>query len=213
MNLPNLITLTRLIITAGVLGLLCAIDIGRSLDQKWLFQIAFWAFVVAALGDAVDGAIARRLDCVTRFGRVTDPLVDKVLICGVFILFLGDGFWVEGRNITGVAPWMVLVIIARELLVSLLRAKQEASKRAFGANWAGKLKMVLQSVTIGVILFRRGYGLELFDLLIVPLVWATVLATILSAIPYILRALQSGAAPSVAASRTQAAAGASGEAA
>lgn len=188
-NLPNLITVGRLILSAAVLGLLCAIDSGRVADQRPLLQIAFWCFVAAVLGDALDGAIARRLGCVTAFGRFADPLVDKILVCGVFVLFTGDAFWHAGANVTGVAPWMVLIIVARELLVSAIRASHEAAQRDFGATWAGKLKMVVQSATIGVIFVDLGFDAGSLAPAIGPLVWATVAVTILSAIPYVSRAL------------------------
>ena len=188
LNVPNAMTLARLILSVAVLGLLAAVDIGRHAEQRWLFQVAFWCFVAAAVSDALDGAIARRFGCVTTFGRITDPLVDKILVCGVFVLFMGDAFASSGGGAALVAPWMVILIIARELLVSTLRASQEAANRDFGANWAGKIKMILQSVTIGVILFRLGYGVDALAPAVAPLVWATVVVTVLSAVPYIIRA-------------------------
>lgn len=192
-NLPNLITVGRLVLSAAVLGLLCAIDSGRVAHQRPLLQLAFWCFLAAVLGDALDGAIARRMGCVTAFGRFTDPLVDKILVCGVFVLFTGDAFWRGGLNVTGVAPWMVLVIVARELLVSALRASHESAKRDFGANWAGKLKMIIQSATIGVIFVYLGFDAAFLTPIVAPLVWATVVVTILSAVPYLARARALGA--------------------
>lgn len=189
LNLPNLITLGRLFLTAALLGVLSGIDAVRFEHQGWLLRLSTVMFIVAAVLDAVDGPIARRLNCVTKFGRIVDPLVDKVMICGIFTILAGSGFTIEGRSVTGVEPWMVVVIVARELLVSGIRASQEAAQRAFGALWAGKLKMLVQSVTAGVIIARLGFHLgPVWETASELSLWLMVAVTVLSAIPYVIQA-------------------------
>ena len=89
-----------------------------------------------------------------------DPFCDKVLILGTFIYFAGPRFsveaWVEGEKLltmaTGIYPWMVVVIIARELLVTSIRGILESMGHTTGAKWAGKMKMILQSFILPLIL-------------------------------------------------------------
>ena len=111
---------------------------------------ALVVFVVAALTDALDGYFARLLDQGTAIGRQLDPLVDKVIVCGAFIYLLtvpGD---------TGLAPWMVTTIVVRELLIQGLRSHLEGGGQAFGAKTAGKLKTLVQCLSISAILVVLG---------------------------------------------------------
>ena len=186
MSIPNQITLGRLVLALVFFLVLSLFDAAR--PAYWLLLVGFWLFLVAALGDYLDGLLARMLKQVTPFGRIVDPVVDKVMICGAFVLFAGANFVHEGRNITGVYPWMVLVILIRELLVSAIRAHAEASGEAFGASWVGKVKMVVQSATVCVILGQLGWQLQSLDPLRIACVWITVIVTALSIMSYIRRA-------------------------
>jgi CDP-diacylglycerol--glycerol-3-phosphate 3-phosphatidyltransferase len=112
---------------------------------------ALVVFVVAASTDWLDGYLARRRGETTTLGRILDPFVDKVVVIGAFIFLLG-----VPQDETGLAPWMVTVVVARELLVTGLRSYLEGESVAFGADWMGKIKMVLQCVAIGCILFDLG---------------------------------------------------------
>ncbi len=143
-NAPNLLSLSRLPLTA-----LLVACVAREL---WAAGLA--AFAVAAFTDWADGWWARRYGPLTAVGRNLDPLTDKVLIAGAFISLIP----VEGA---GVAPWVATVVVCRELLVTGLRGIVEATGRTFGADWFGKLKMVLQcAVVVGVLLIQtlRGHG-------------------------------------------------------
>lgn len=133
-NVPNILTLSRLPLTV----LLCACIAERC----WL--AAFVVFVVASLTDWLDGWWARRYNQFTIFGRTFDPLIDKVLVGGAFIYLLDvPEAWLS--------PWMVTVVIGRELLITGVRGYIEALGKKFGADWFGKLKMVLQCVVLLVI--------------------------------------------------------------
>ncbi len=169
-------------------ALLSWFDAAELDKQRWLLQVCFVLFLIAALGDILDGLLARMLHAVTSFGRIVDPVVDKVLICGAFLLFAAHPFWDGERNITGVAPWMVLVILGRELLVSAVRSHVESEGQEFGASWVGKAKMFVQSVTIGVVLGQLAWDLDALAPVRIASVWITVIVTVLSAISYVHRA-------------------------
>ncbi len=139
LNLPNALTLGRLVLSIILFALL-AFD--------WL-ATALVLFVIAASTDWLDGYLARRRGETTTLGRILDPFVDKVVVIGSFIFLLPV-------DDSGLAPWMVTVVVARELLVTGLRSYLEGENVAFGADWMGKIKMILQCVAIGCILFDLG---------------------------------------------------------
>lgn len=157
MNLPNQITTARLFLSIAFLVLLGAFDWHKQPQQIWMMDAAFVVFIVAALSDILDGHLARKHNQITAFGRILDPFVDKVLVLGAFVMFLGSNFNnADGKSASGMEAWMVIIIIARELLVSGLRGFSESQGKSYAANWWGKIKMLLQSVTIGWILTSLG---------------------------------------------------------
>ena len=124
-------------------------------------DIAFVVFVVAGVTDLVDGHIARKLGVASKFGRMIDPLADKVLVCGAFICFAIIG---EPRlfNLPEAALkiilWLVAaVIISREVFVTVLRHIAEARGIDFPATVSGKIKMFLQSFAIGTVLIKAAH--------------------------------------------------------
>lgn len=199
-HIPNLLTMLRLALAAVFFTLLASYQFGA--NQAWLLIPAMALFITAALTDTLDGILARRWEVESKFGRIMDPFCDKVLILGAFVLLAGPSFSyedfraVDGLAVvhivqaSGVYPWMVVVMLARELLVTGIRGEMEGTGHKFGANLWGKLKMILQSVGVPVVLliaylidiefqFARGLTLPR-DIL----VYATVLVTVLSGIPY-----------------------------
>jgi CDP-diacylglycerol---glycerol-3-phosphate 3-phosphatidyltransferase len=134
-NVPNCLTLSRLVLAVVVFALIAC---GR-------YTAALIVFGLAALTDALDGYFARLLNQATALGRQLDPLVDKVIVSGGFIYLLT----VPG---SGLAPWMVTVIVVRELLIQGLRSLLEGRGQAFGARWAGKVKTTFQCLAIAAIL-------------------------------------------------------------
>jgi len=191
-NLPNQITLARLVLAVIFCFLLTRFD-GRQRERMtglvdWTLAI----FVIAALSDALDGYLARRSNQVTTFGRVVDPFVDKMLVLGGFVLMLGRNFLDAsgGASLTGLEPWMVVVILGRELLVTGLRGFSEVRGSPFAANAAGKLKMWVQSVTIGWILISltRGHDSATWITLRGWWIGATVVVTVLSLLAYLVQA-------------------------
>jgi CDP-diacylglycerol--glycerol-3-phosphate 3-phosphatidyltransferase len=208
-HVPNALTALRLLLAGLFFGMLSYYQsnslVGSHGDVVWL-NIAFIIYLFALVTDFLDGFLARRWKVEGAFGRVVDPFVDKVLVLGSFIFFAGKNFTIpladasaipqNIKTITGVVPWMVVVILARELLVTSLRGSMEAEGEAFGAQFSGKLKMVFQSVTILVILVYVNYrgrltesqdrGAEIFrDYCI----WATLAITVLSGLLYVRQAV------------------------
>lgn len=173
-------------------------DLGNPPEARavWLV-VAAVLFIVAALTDAADGYLARRWKVISRFGRVMDPFADKVLVLSAFILLAGPQFRsVDGVQVSGVLPWMAVVILARELLVTTIRGVYEAEGVDFSAGPAGKLKMVLQSGVVPAILLIVGLGGgaegTFWRWVIAALAWATVLVTVWSGIPYVTKAVRAG---------------------
>lgn len=177
-NLPNQISAARL-------GLALLLFVLLAFDQM---AAGLVVFVLAAGSDAVDGYVARRLGQVTTLGRMLDPFVDKVVVLGAFIFLLPVGG-------SGLQPWMVTVIVARELLVTALRSYLERQGADFSASFSGKLKMVLQCVAIGWILlylaaFAATDHADWAGWVRDALVWIAVLVTIASGVVYLRRAFE-----------------------
>ena len=134
-NVPNCLTTVRFVLALAVIPLI---------DWHW-YMAATIVFLVAVSTDWMDGYYARRYGQVTKLGRIFDPFVDKIIICGAFIALVA----IEN---SGVAPWMAIVVVARELLVTSLRGIIEGAGGDFSASWLGKWKMVLQCVAVVAVL-------------------------------------------------------------
>ena len=139
-NVPNRISAARLVLAVGVFAFL----------EAGFYQIALILFLIAAGTDWVDGWYARKYDQVTKLGRILDPFCDKILICGTYVLLA-----IEMSNQSPAFPWyarimgwMAIVVVGRELLVTVIRSMVEGSGGDFSANMAGKLKMWFQCIAI-----------------------------------------------------------------
>ncbi len=178
-TVPNLISLARL-----VLAIMLFAVVEEAVGEQPL--VALVLFVIAAATDWVDGWYARRFHQVSRLGRIFDPLVDKVIVCGTFVL-LAD------RTGSALLPWMAVVIVVRELVVTAIRAEMERAGRDFSAGWSGKLKMVFQCVAIGLELGSRVWpGLATGGVTVhqaaAAVAWLAVVTTIWSGVEYIVAA-------------------------
>ena len=142
MNLPNTLTVSRLIAAVVVM-------LAMALPIPFSSTLAFVVFVVASITDYWDGKLARSHYGVTTFGKLMDPLADKVLVCAALVSFVGIRLHFE-PNYSLVPAWVVVVIIAREFAVTGLRllAASASQRRIISAgNW-GKLKTVWQMTAI-----------------------------------------------------------------
>ncbi len=200
-SIPNLLTWSRLALVPVFVVLVAMYRFPE--HNAWALLAGAIVFVIASLTDAADGYLARRWNAVSAFGRVMDPVADKALVLGAFVMLCGPNFAnSDGDLVTRVAPWMVVVIIARELLVTSIRSVMESSGVEFGAVWAGKLKMILQSIVVPIVLLLiwfepRGATIDGWQQTVIALlVWATVIATVVSGVPYVTKALSARAGAS-----------------
>ncbi len=206
-HVPNLLTGARLLLAGVFFGMLGYYQY-KGRGAPWLLNIAFGVYLVALITDFLDGYLARLWKVEGAFGRVVDPFVDKVLVIGSFIFFAGKNFIIPDLSshdaanryvmytITGVAPWMVVVILSRELLVTSFRALSEGSGQNFGAAFSGKVKMVFQSITILAILIyvnyfaaRTGNEEKYIRYFRDFCIWGTLLITVASGWLYVRRAV------------------------
>ncbi len=194
LNIANILTLLRLLLALVVFFTIRLADTPGGRPLWYLIGLAI--FMLALATDWLDGFVARRFNLETTFGRVADPFVDKLLVCGTFMLFAiclnGNPYLTpEGeRYLANVAPWMVMVIVGREFLISALRGFAESRNIKFGANFWGKQKMVFQSVAICAVFLHQAvlYTHFAFALLTTVLIWLAVGWTLLSGVLYIFRA-------------------------
>lgn len=177
LNLPNLITVSRLVLAIVLFSLIATGD-------WWLTSTAL--FVFAASTDALDGYLARRYKQITVLGRILDPFVDKVIVCGAFVFLLED----KSTPGCGVTAWIVITIIGREMLVSSLRGILEKEGKDFSASFSGKAKMTLQCMAVTGCLVSLSPDITAAWVPITRdiLLWSAVAVTIWSGLIYVIRA-------------------------
>jgi CDP-diacylglycerol---glycerol-3-phosphate 3-phosphatidyltransferase len=176
-NVPNQLTALRMLLAIIMFAII-------PLDY---FLTALVVFLVAASTDWVDGYWARRYGQVTKVGRIFDPFVDKFIICGAFIYLAA----VPG---SGIRPWMAVLVVARELLVTALRGQVEGEGVDFSAKTSGKLKMVFQCAAAAVSLWTLSYvttSLPPWALYTrTACVWLAIVTTVYSGGVYVLAAIR-----------------------
>ncbi len=138
LNLANLITISRFLL-AAILALLLMLPPSNSVGL-----IAFVVFAIAAISDWLDGYIARKYNLVTDFGKLMDPLADKVLVLTALIMLIPLG---------RIPAWIALLIIVREVVVTGLRGIASQKGVAVAASKTGKVKSTLQYIGLGVLIF------------------------------------------------------------
>jgi CDP-diacylglycerol--glycerol-3-phosphate 3-phosphatidyltransferase len=176
LNGPNVLTLTRIPLSAALFVCIAL--------EAWTAGLV--VFLVASVTDWLDGVWARRAGLVTVFGRNLDPLLDKVLVGGAFI-FLIPVPGLDGLPV--VTPWMVTVVVGRELLITGLRGYMETVGVKFGADRWGKIKMILQCVVLIAVLAALAFRPPVeAQVGIDVLMYAMLLATVLSGAKYVVKA-------------------------
>ena len=199
-KLPNQLTVARIGLAGAFFVLLGLFEHG-SPRAALLLNVALGVYIVPGITDVLDGWIARRYNWTSAFGRITDPFVDKVLVVGAFAMFTGSNFafpagaccdrelpaWLTGHMTSAVQAWMVVVIMAREFIVSAVRGYSESQGIKFPATPAGKIKMLIQSICICLILFQvANFPHVLWAVwLKAILVWLAVIVTVLSGLAYV----------------------------
>ena len=168
MNLPNKLTVLRVIMVPFFVFFMLT-DAGGAAN-KW---IALALFVIASLTDMLDGKIARKYHLVTNFGKFMDPLADKLLVCSAMICLIPSG---------KLDAAIVIVIIAREFIISGFRLVASDAGIVIAASYWGKFKTVFQMAMIIVLIADFG---GVFDLIGTALIWIAVALTVISLIDYV----------------------------
>ncbi len=163
-QIPNILTMGRLVLTIVFLAMILMAPpyyAEGEVSFPGFLDIAFILFVIAGLTDIADGIAARRLNVTSKFGRMVDPLADKILVCGAFTCFalIGQPRLFElGPASLAVIHWLTLaVLVAREAYVTVLRHIAEARGINFAATKSGKIKMFLQSFAIGTVIIKMAH--------------------------------------------------------
>ena len=169
MNLPNKLTLLRIALVP--LFILCFYIKG-----EWGMYVAAVIFVAAFITDIADGYIARSRNLITDFGKLMDPIADKLLTASALIMLTAKGL---------LSPIAVIIIIAREFLISGFRLVSAGNGVVIAANWLGKLKTTTQAVAMVMVMLHNlvikvfGFPLDVW------MVWVSVFFTVISAVDYI----------------------------
>lgn len=182
LNLPNAITFLRLVLSLVLFALIQSGDC-------WLWAAGLFVFAVAT--DVLDGWIARKYKLITQLGRIMDPFVDKFITGGTFLFLL------PVARQSGVDPWMVVIVIGREMLVTSLRGFLERQGADFSASASGKLKMFLQCAAATAALLSMHPSLSTSALAGVSftafrdtLLWLMVAVTVWSGYIYVRRGIE-----------------------
>ena len=170
MNLPNKLTVLRVIMVPFFVFFMLT-DVGGPAN-KW---IALILFCVASLTDMLDGKIARKYNLVTNFGKFMDPLADKLLVCSAMICMIEMG---------KLPAWIVIVIIAREFIISGFRLVASDNGIVIAASYWGKFKTVSQMFMLIVLIADFGC---VFDIIAQVLIWVALALTIISLIDYVVK--------------------------
>jgi len=170
MNLPNKITLFRVILTPVFIFFMLMPTI------PYNNIIALAIFIIASLSDMLDGKIARKYNLVTDFGKFMDPLADKLLVCSSLILFVG---------LDRVNSVIVIVIIAREFIISGFRLVAADKGIVIAAGIWGKIKTAVSMVMCCVVILHLDF--PVYAIIENVLIWASLALTVISLLDYLIR--------------------------
>lgn len=169
MNLPNKLTVFRVIlIVPFVLFLLTGIG---GVYSDW---IALAIFIVASLTDLLDGKIARKYNLVTNFGKFMDPLADKLLVCSAMICLI---------EMDRIPAWIVIIIIAREFIISGFRLIASDNNIVIAASYWGKFKTTFQMIMVCLMIAN----IPVLNILTQITMWISLVLTIVSLVDYIVK--------------------------
>lgn len=168
MNLPNKLTIFRVILIPFFVVLLL-LDI--TAFDKW---IALAIFIIASLTDFLDGHIARKYNLVTNFGKFMDPLADKLLVCSAMICLV---------ELARIPAWVVIIIIAREFIISGFRLVASDNGVVIAASYWGKFKTVFQMIMICLMIA----DLPPLALVTQIVMWVALVLTVVSLVDYLIK--------------------------
>ncbi|MBQ7858635.1 MAG: CDP-diacylglycerol--glycerol-3-phosphate 3-phosphatidyltransferase [Faecalibacterium sp.] len=182
MNLPNKLTMARMLLVPVFMVFVSLSQYGASGYQAWHYLVAGIVFAAASFTDFLDGYLARKWKMVTDFGKFADPLADKLLTTVAFLYMMRDGVC---------SPVVVSLILAREFAVSGLRMVAAGAKdgKVIAANMWGKVKTVLQMITIILYFFAAALApadaVGLVQLVSSLLCWVVAAVTLISGVKYL----------------------------
>ena len=168
MNLPNKLTIFRVILIPFFIVFLL---VPITPVDKW---IALAIFIIASLTDLLDGKIARKYGLVTNFGKFMDPLADKLLVCSALICLI---------ELDRIPSWMVIVIIAREFIISGFRLVAADNGVVIAASYWGKFKTTFQMVAVCLLIA----DIEALGLFTQIVLWIAVILTVVSLVDYLIK--------------------------
>ena len=171
MNLPNKLTTFRVILIPFFVFFMLAPNM-TGINH----YIAAAIFIVASLTDLLDGKIARKYHLVTNFGKFMDPLADKLLVCSAMICLIQTG---------QLAAWIVVIIIAREFIISGFRLIASDNGVVIAASYWGKFKTTFQMLMVIVLILN--IQMSFFQILGVILTYVALILTVVSLIDYIVK--------------------------
>ena len=167
MNLPNKLTVLRIVMVPFFVFFMLT-DVGGTAN-KW---IALVLFCVASLTDLLDGKIARKYNLVTNFGKFMDPLADKLLVCSAMICMIDSG---------QLTAWFVIIIIAREFIISGFRLVASDNGVVIAASYWGKFKTTFQMLMVCMMIVGEPIPGLLTDIVM----WIAVILTVISLVDYL----------------------------
>lgn len=173
MNLPNKLTIFRMILIVPFILLLLYGHEIRVLQGKWDY-IALAVFIIASLTDLIDGKIARKYNLVTNFGKFMDPLADKLLVCSALIVLVEMG---------RIPSWIVIVIISREFIISGFRLVASDNGVVIAASYWGKWKTTFQMIMVCLMIAN----IPQIQLVTDICMWIALVLTIISLLDYLIK--------------------------
>ncbi len=168
MNLPNKLTVARIIAVPFFIVLYMA---GYNLA-------AFILFIAASFTDMLDGQIARKHNLVTNFGKIMDPLADKILVYSAFSCMVENGL---------VPAWMLIIILAREFIIAGMRTVAASEGIVIAAGTSGKIKTVLQMVAVPLLLLIGVWNHGVIYYAAMIFLWASLIMTVVSGVEYVIK--------------------------
>ena len=168
MNLPNKLTMFRVILIPFFIVFLL---VPITPVDKW---IALGIFIVASLTDFLDGYIARKYHLVTNFGKFMDPLADKLLVCSALICLI---------ELDRIPSWMVIIIIAREFVISGFRLIASDNGVVIAASYWGKFKTTFQMIAVCLMIA----DIAMLSLVTSIVTWIAVILTVVSLVDYLIK--------------------------
>ena len=169
MNLPNKLTVMRMILIPFFVFFMLA-----PYFEGYGNYIAVAIFIIASLTDMLDGKIARKYNLVTDFGKFMDPLADKLLVCSAMICLIEKG---------QLAAWIVIIIIAREFIISGFRLIAADNGIVIAASYWGKFKTTFQMIGVVLLIFN----IPALSTLTTIIVWIALALTVISLVDYIVK--------------------------